>query len=361
MAKNYAHFTLVTILLFGNVACGADDRGDAVTAGVGGSSGAAGSGTGGMAGDAAAASSGGASGTAPSGGASGSASGGVGGSMQVSGTGGSGSAAGAGGEQASACQGTEARFRINGGPELLFDAPVGNWEGSVVGAVEPGAWRYFIMLARGAAATADYAPFATFAGHGPTLMGLGGPREMLAENVAFEIEDSLWALDASMTTLGELLCTVPGSGSMLVRNGEDLSFDLMQVAALGTCPGGEAIPGDLQLCMGFACGADQSVTGSLDGVAWTASSGSYQSGPVTKLRFADDSMLRFVTDGAGVGAWGVLATSPRSPYAGAVFCVGAAEVKDEVHWTFSELSRLGTCSGSGSKSVAGCARPPAFQ
>lgn len=264
------------------------------------------------------------------------------------------------GDETGACRESEARFVVDGGAELALETPNGSWYTNAVPPSEAGAWRFFVGFQRGAAAESDWYRFAMFGGHGNMLTQLGGPREVLVENAPIAIGDSVWALQASATTLGELLCTTEGSGSTVLRHDADLSFDLAQVSSLGTCPGADAVEGELTMCLGFDCNRDLVVAGTVDEQTWPAMLGGYTVGSVVSVSFSDGSLLRFANQGTSL-SWGLLFTAPSGPFAGAVFCIGSASLAaDTVHWTLGGFSKLGTCPGGGTGTITGCARPASF-
>lgn len=155
----------------------------------------------------------------------------------------------------------------------------------------------------------------------------------------------------------ELVCTPSGSTSKITKNGDEVTFDLEDVAVMLPCPG---IPVDGS----FSTNRNQ--PGEIEGEVWLAQPVSYGYGGIGEDReyFAD---IRF-EDGSFAGArldheqnvkWGYLVSSYDSPLGGDVLCIGSATVQtDPMEFHFSDLSRLGPCPSKGSGSLSGCSRNP---
>jgi len=259
------------------------------------------------------------------------------------------SPAGAGGANADGCQGDETRFALDDRQEQIFNRS--QWSENER-PTDPDAWSFIVSFAFG---VTDTYRFGVFSGAGNSVMRFGRPAQVLEENVAIPIADSVWALDATDTVLGEVLCTRPGSGSTITRRGEQVSLALQEVTSLGSCPGATPVDGELQVCS--QCFSN-TLTGSLEGMPWMVSYHSTESG-IFNLVTADGSVLRFANAGT-TSTWGLLLTTPSSPGGGAAFCIGSAVFsEDDMIWKFGDFSKLGPCAAGGSSTLAVCGRPAA--
>lgn len=169
------------------------------------------------------------------------------------------------------------------------------------------------------------------------------PRMTFEDGSPQPLARSLWALDATTAAMGTLLCTGPGSGSTVTRNGDELVFDVKDLAVLGACPG-TPVTGELTWCSDFSC--ESNVSGSIQWTNWTVAASNRGE---SYLRLDDGSVLEHN------GSSGLLITSSGSPFSGQVFCIGTVETNGSLQ-TFRELSALGACPTDGTASLTGCVR-----
>jgi hypothetical protein len=176
---------------------------------------------------------------------------------------------------------------------------------------------------------------------------LGFPR-----STALPVDHSLWALDATAAESGPLLCTTQASGSTLTLHGDEWRLDLAHVSTL-RCPGTPVV-GSIETCVASNCGAVQELSGTIDGTPWrspvyatshvlVADDGSYVR--YTPLAPSNDMDL----------AWALIVGGARSPFPGAVLCVGSGTVRSNGSLLLQDLSRL-DCSATATGTLTGCVR-----
>jgi hypothetical protein len=175
-----------------------------------------------------------------------------------------------------------------------------------------------------------------------------------------------------LPTTGEWFCAGSAvshsSPSTLVPFLSNLTFDLSNLAKLGSCPG-TPVAGTVTMClddpptMGRCSGMGASISSTLAGAtfAWQEK---YWGGSVSEMDGTFDADLGGpvpIVDGSdtfAVMAWspqpgggtvsgGILVIGPGNPDAGAVYCIGGGTVSypaGPFEFTLTGLSRLGTCA-----------------
>lgn len=179
--------------------------------------------------------------------------------------------------------------------------------------------------------------------------------ELAAKGTQAVVHSSLLVLDPTPAGPGELLCTVPASGSTAsVSDGRAL-VDLHRVASRGSCPG-TAVSGSVTFCNSFSCGT----SGTIDGEPFTPDfSGSKYPPTFGRSDFRDGSFLLMHKSPSpgyleGEPHWGLLVRHSFTEVGGEVFCVGQIEGEVSGQLTLSQFSRLRPCPGLGHEEVAGC-------
>jgi hypothetical protein len=183
--------------------------------------------------------------------------------------------------------------------------------------------------------------------------GMSKEAVLLPDGMALPIAQSLWALDATPLALGELRCTGTGAAASVTRNGDELQLELNDVAALGSCPG-SPVDGTLAWCGGSSC-PDPPVRGTIDGTEWMLDDTGYNANDQrVNVELSDGSLVHVTNDpGTSQLAWGLIVTSPSSPFGGQL-CVGSM-AGNGTSRTFGDLSTLGACP-TGSGTLSGCVR-----
>jgi hypothetical protein len=256
---------------------------------------------------------------------------------------------GAGDEQ---CKVTEAEATTHGKTQTFYvgEKPWGTFSTS-----PSGTWAGVTTLELDEPVSNDASSFVYFAAEGGKSGIHSSPKETLDDGQKAEIKQSVWALSASATAPGEILCSATGSGSSIARNGDELTFDVRKLASLGSCPG-KPVSGQLSWCNPPTC-LTGAASGSIGGVDWTALG--YGISILNKnggLSFDDGSYLRIAQGAANVTErWGLLITAANSPFGGQIFCVGEMTGTD-TNMIFSQLSTLGACPTNGSGSLDSCVR-----
>jgi hypothetical protein len=247
-----------------------------------------------------------------------------------------------------------ARLSRNGGEPMIFDAGEHAWGRNIVTGAT--GWSYATDLRRPQATDRIASAFAHIAGSlGRLSDARASPRATFADGEPVELAASLWALDAVPDALGEVWCSAPGSGSTLLRHGDELRFDLRELASLGSCPGAP-VNGQLAWCGAQSC-PEPNLRGSLAGTAWAEIDSGYAiGGGAGEIELADGSYLKFTQDTlTSELGWGLLVTSLQGPFGGQVFCIGEA-IGSGTNWTFQSLSTLGACPSGSAGTLTGCVR-----
>jgi hypothetical protein len=256
---------------------------------------------------------------------------------------------GAGDEQ---CKVTEAEVTANGKTQTFY---VGEKPWATFTTSPSGTWTAVTTLELEQSTSFDASSFVYFTAEGAKSGVPGSPKAMLDDGQKAQIKQSVWALSASPTAPGEILCSASSSGSTIARNGDELTFEIRMLASLGRCPG-TPVSGQLSWCAPPMC-ATGMASGSIGGVAWTAlGRGISILNKNGGLSFDDGSYLRIAQGAANVTErWGLLITPASSPFGGQVFCVG--EMTETTGSTnFAKLSSLGACSMNGSGTLNSCVR-----
>lgn len=240
------------------------------------------------------------------------------------------------------CRLTEARLAIGGGAERLFHVGQQAWgTGSTQSAP---AWSFATALVVGEYPDQNEAPFVLISGASGLERSLRPPYEALGQR-PIALTQSIWAPDATATSAGTLLCSGPDSGSTVERNDDELVFDA-KLATLGSCPG-TAVAGELRW-------GSMGLTGSVDGIAWSVTN---FRGVSSDVHFADGSYLKLQpSSDRSTSQWGLLVTSPSSPYGGRVFCIGEGTSTGSNDWALRNLSSLGSCPTTSTTTLTGCVR-----
>ena len=164
--------------------------------------------------------------------------------------------------------------------------------------------------------------------------------DVLADSESVALASSLWAFDASFGTPASCCARPDESGSTVARNGDELVFDLAQVASSARV---RASPSrGRSTCAAHAATLRRRAAGrSRHDVSMPAAN--LQALGRAVVRFEDGSLLVYqLSADATAVAWGLLLTAPRQRVDGEVFCSGLATTQPS-SLTLGDFSRLGSC------------------
>jgi hypothetical protein len=185
--------------------------------------------------------------------------------------------------------------------------------------------------------------------------------QTIPDTQAWPVRSALLA-EATEQTLGSLRCVAPGSGSTLVRQGDQLLLDFKQVDVIEAC-GDSPLEGQINLCFKFG-GCDDFDGGTLGATPWVLQPDGWVGGGGTwKVDFSDGTYLRAQVTNLtqGPAYWALIVTSPSGPYSGAVYCASGGSVEqlgaDSIGggypvMHFTGLGELKCAAGSGT--AQGC-------
>ncbi len=209
-------------------------------------------------------------------------------------------------------------------------------------------------------AIGDYG-FFRLSGSDATMGQTGQP----VEGSPLTIDHAVLAPDIG-DTLGVMYGVAPGSGSELVRDGDQIAIHLQNVATLADC-GDFPAAGELDLCYrtdGSPCPAEEQ-GGSLEGYQWTdeITSWTLTDGDLRASVGSQGANLRARMDAAGLGPiqWAYMSTSIYGRYDGKLLCAGEGSevvaMSDSIgDYLVVHLRTLGWLEGPGSGRASGCVR-----
>ena len=167
-------------------------------------------------------------------------------------------------------------------------------------------------------------------------------------------------------SLGTMYAVTSGSGSQLLRQGNQIDVELQGVAVLHDC-GDYPVNGEIDLCHradGSAC-PDSAQGGTLDQYDWTddVTGWTLTSGDLSASLGSQGGSLRAHVDASGAGPlkWAVVSTSIYGHYDGKVLCAGdgseAVTLSDATgDYTVVHLKNLAWLEGPGNERASGCLR-----
>jgi hypothetical protein len=178
-----------------------------------------------------------------------------------------------------------------------------------------------------------------------------------AGDAGLTVDTSLWLLDPTEASPGEVYCSGPRANARLERSNDELVLNWSNLSSLGKCPGTEPVAGSLTACPGCASSA---LSGTLRGEAKNVAESRNTLWPYAPTtNYADGSALILRKNNFNEGKWAVLLTPPDASGVSEVICAGSVSVSKGSGgdmWTLGSFTSLGRCKGGGTSTLKGCMR-----